>query len=102
MVIILGGSFAYFLENDTEGNMFTDIPTSVYWATVTITTVGYGDYYPRSIQGQIWATMYMLFGAITLCVPIISVITKLEAIYQNEVAQKSMDKYWSLDQNEEQ
>ena len=102
MVIILGGSFAYFLEYNTQGNMFTDIPTSVYWATVTITTVGYGDYYPLGIQGQIWATCYMLFGAVTLCIPIISVITKLEVSSQTETAQKKMDKYWCLDREIEE
>ena len=53
MVVVIGGSIVYFLEAGSRGNMFTDIPTSVYWATVTITTVGYGDYYPVSYQGQV-------------------------------------------------
>ena len=102
MVIVVGGSIVYFLEAGTRGNMFTDIPTSVYWATVTITTVGYGDYTPVSYQGQVWTTMYMLVGAVTLCIPLISVITKLEAIYDNEVAQQESDTYWSLDEDVEE
>ena len=86
MVVVLGGACIYFLESHTDDGMFTDIPTSVYWATVTITTVGYGDYYPTSIQGQMWATCFMFFGALTLCIPIISVITKLSALYEKDSA----------------
>ena len=39
----------------------------------------------------------MLIGAVTLCIPVISVITKLEAIYEVEVAQQESDTYWCLD-----
>ena len=106
MVVILGGAFIYFLEFESEESMFTDIPTSVYWATVTITTVGYGDYYPISIQGRIWATIFMFFGALTLCIPIISVITKLSALYEKDTGgggeEKTEVEVWCVEDEEQQ
>jgi len=64
---ILFGSAMYFIEGDESG--FTSIPKSIYWAIVTMTTVGYGDLAPKTIFGQILSSIIMLLGYATITVP---------------------------------
>ena len=66
LVVILG-SLMYFIESDENG--FTSIPRSVYWAIVTLTTVGYGDISPQTPLGQALASVVMILGYAILAVP---------------------------------
>ncbi len=66
LAVILG-SLMYFIENDSDG--FTSIPRSVYWAIVTLTTVGYGDISPQTPLGQALASVVMILGYGILAVP---------------------------------
>lgn len=61
------GSAMYLIEGEEGG--FTSIPRSVYWAIVTMTTVGYGDIAPVSVAGQLLAAAVMLLGYAILAVP---------------------------------
>lgn len=66
LVVILG-SLMYLIEGAENG--FTSIPTSIYWAIVTLTTVGYGDISPQTIAGQILAALIMIIGYGIIAVP---------------------------------
>jgi len=67
LTIILG-TFMYLFEgNRNEG--FADIPTSIYWAIVTLTTVGYGDIIPITFLGKIMASIIMILGYGIIAVP---------------------------------
>ena len=66
LVVILG-SLMYFIESNETG--FTSIPRSVYWAIVTLTTVGYGDISPQTPIGQALASVVMILGYAILAVP---------------------------------
>lgn len=66
MVIILG-TLMYLVE--TPENGFTSIPRSIYWAIVTLTTVGYGDISPTTVLGQTIASIVMILGYAILAVP---------------------------------
>lgn len=66
--IIILGTVMYLIEAN-ENSGFDDIPTSVYWAIVTMTTVGYGDIAPASPLGKFVAALIMLFGYAILIVP---------------------------------
>ena len=66
LVLILG-SLLYLIEGEENG--FTSIPQSVYWAIVTITTVGYGDIAPVTVLGKILASVAMLTGYSIIAVP---------------------------------
>lgn len=66
LVVILG-SFMYLIEGPETG--FTSIPVSVYWAVVTLTTVGFGDITPVTPQGQMLAALIMLMGYGLIAIP---------------------------------
>lgn len=66
LVTILG-SLMYFIEGEAHG--FTSIPKSIYWAVVTLTTVGYGDISPQTPVGQFLASAIMLLGYGMIAVP---------------------------------
>jgi voltage-gated potassium channel len=67
VLVILIGATMYMIEGEPNG--FTDIPTSIYWAIVTLTTVGYGDLAPRTTLGKLLASFVMLLGYGILAVP---------------------------------
>jgi len=67
LVTILGSTM-YMIEGSSNG-MFSDIPTSIYWAIVTLTTVGYGDITPVTAAGQFLAAIIMLMGYAIIAVP---------------------------------
>jgi voltage-gated potassium channel len=57
----------YLVEGSENG--FTSIPRGMYWAIVTMTTVGYGDIAPHTVPGQIIATLVMILGYGIIAVP---------------------------------
>lgn len=67
MIVIVVGAVMYFIEGPENG--FTSIPTSIYWAIVTLTTVGYGDIAPQTTAGRILAVAVMLTGYGIIAVP---------------------------------
>lgn len=66
LVCILG-SMMYLIEGPENG--YTSIPRSVYWAIVTLTTVGYGDISPQTTLGQLFASLVMVTGYGIIAVP---------------------------------
>lgn len=66
MVIIIG-TIMYLIEGGENG--FTSIPRGIYWAVVTLTTVGYGDISPATSLGQFFASIVMIIGYSIIAVP---------------------------------
>ena len=66
LVTILGTAM-YLIEGEENG--FTSIPTAVYWAVVTMTTVGYGDIAPQTVGGRTLAMVVMILGYSIIAVP---------------------------------
>jgi voltage-gated potassium channel len=66
-IVVILGSMMYVIEGEEHG--FTSIPKSVYWAIVTLTTVGYGDISPETNIGQTLAAMIMIIGYSIIAVP---------------------------------
>jgi voltage-gated potassium channel len=67
ILVILSGSLMYVIEGEANG--FSSIPRSIYWAIVTLTTVGYGDISPGTPVGQIIASFIMIIGFGIIAVP---------------------------------
>jgi len=66
-IVLLVGTLMYLIEGEEHG--FTSIPTSMYWAVVTMTTVGYGDIAPETPLGRLLAACVMILGYGILAVP---------------------------------
>jgi len=66
-LVVIFGSLMYVVEGSSSG--FTSIPKSVYWAVVTLTTVGYGDIAPQTPLGQMVAAFIMIMGYGIIAVP---------------------------------
>ena len=66
-LVVIFGSFMYLIEGEANG--FTSIPRSIYWAVITLTTVGYGDLTPHTPLGQAVATLVMIMGYGIIAVP---------------------------------
>ncbi len=64
---VVMGTVMYMIEGGENG--FTSIPRSIYWAIVTLTTVGYGDIAPQTVLGQVLASIIMIFGYGIIAVP---------------------------------
>ena len=66
-IVVVLGSLMYTVEGESNG--FTSIPRSIYWAIVTLTTVGYGDISPQTSFGQAIAAVIMILGYSIIVVP---------------------------------
>ena len=85
VIVILLGSLMYVVEGPKNG--FTSIPTSVYWAVVTMTTVGYGDLVPKTVLGQMISVVTMLLGYAIIIVP--TGVFSVEVLRRQSVTQIS-------------
>ena len=84
IICIILGTVMYMIEGSENG--FTSIPRSVYWAIVTLTTVGYGDIAPHTPIGQFIASIIMILGYGIIAIPtgiVSSEMTKAENIHTN-------------------
>jgi voltage-gated potassium channel len=92
ILTIIIGSLMYLIEGGEHG--FVSIPQSIYWAVVTITTVGYGDISPATPLGKLLAAMLMLCGYAIIAVPT-GIVTTQMAIQnrkKDSAANKSANK----------
>jgi|AntRauTorcE11898_2_1112593.scaffolds.fasta_scaffold03289_2 voltage-gated potassium channel len=67
MLVVIMGTLMYLIEGPANG--FDSIPRSIYWAIVTLTTVGYGDISPQTFSGQTLASVIMIIGYAIIAVP---------------------------------
>jgi voltage-gated potassium channel len=62
LLLILSSCLMYYIENPIQPQVFSSIPETIWWAVVTLTTVGYGDIYPISPLGRILAAVVAILG----------------------------------------
>ena len=89
--VVIIGCLMYLIEGPAHG--FTSIPTSIYWAIVTLTTVGYGDLAPVTTLGKMFASMVMIMGYGIIAVPtgIVSAeLVKSHREVSNQVCRRCM------------
>lgn len=66
-IVVIVGSVMYLIEGEENG--FTSIPVAIYWAIVTLTTVGYGDLAPQTTAGRVLASGLMIVGYGIIAIP---------------------------------
>ena len=69
LLVIILGTLMYIIENSVRTNGFENIPNSIYWSIITLTTVGYGNIVPMTILGKIVASFIMILGYGIIAVP---------------------------------
>jgi voltage-gated potassium channel len=88
LLVVIIGALMYVIEGEAHG--FTSIPVSIYWAIVTLTTVGYGDLSPRTPFGQMLASIVMIIGYGIIAVPTGIVSVELaHAVRQQKMSRQS-------------
>lgn len=86
-IVVVLGSLMYMVEGTENG--FTSIPISIYWAIVTLTTVGYGDLSPQTDLGRTLAVVVMIMGYSIIAVPTGIVTAELSQVYRRGVTTRS-------------
>jgi len=84
-LVVIIGSLIYVIEGRDAGSGFTSIPKGVYWAVVTLTTVGYGDISPQTPLGQFLAAVVMIMGYSIIAVPTGIVTVEFSKAWQKEI-----------------
>lgn len=87
MLVLIMGTVMYVVEGQTNG--YTSIPTSVYWAITTVTTVGFGDISPKTDLGRLISSFLMLMGWGILAVPTGIVTSEMAAQRWQQVPQQA-------------
>lgn len=69
IIVVISAMGLYYAEHEKQPEVYSSIPDSIWWAIVTLTTVGYGDVYPTTTVGRIIASVVMLTGIGFIAVP---------------------------------
>lgn len=69
LTILFSASAIYFLENEAQPEVFSSITASIWWATVSLATVGYGDVIPITVWGKVFASIISLVGIGVVAIP---------------------------------
>jgi voltage-gated potassium channel len=70
IVVVLAGNVMYLLEHHAQADRFSSVPAAMWWAVVTVTTIGYGDVVPITTLGRIVGSGMALMGIVMLALPV--------------------------------
>ncbi|KAK7479944.1 hypothetical protein BaRGS_00028771, partial [Batillaria attramentaria] len=88
--VIMFGSLAYVVELLAHSFVFHDVPHAMWWAIVTMTTVGYGEVVPGSVMGKIVGALCALVGVLVLALPVAVIAESFSSYFVNMAAHKQM------------
>jgi voltage-gated potassium channel len=69
LMLTIGGTAMYFIENGAQPDKFSSIPDAMWWAVATMTTTGYGDIYPITLAGKVIGGIFSILGIFSFALP---------------------------------
>ncbi|KAK3573500.1 hypothetical protein QTP86_025296 [Hemibagrus guttatus] len=85
----------YFAEREEEESELQTIPIGWWWATISMTTVGYGDTYPVTLPGKLIGTLCIICGLLVVALPVTVIFNKFSKYYERQKALVEADQYGS-------
>ena len=95
MGMTLFSSLAYYAEEQVPGTRFESIIAAFWWAIITMTTVGYGDMYPKTTLGQVIGSMCCVSGILFIALPIPTIVSNFSAYYKDHMNKERLTKLYS-------
>ena len=94
MGMLVFGSLEYFIENEEPGTGFTSIPQGMWWAVQTLTSLGYGDFWPHTLLGKMVGSLCAVCGVLVMALPIPIVVDNFADYYseQKKIEAKELKK----------
>lgn len=86
--VVIFSSMVYYAENGDEETYFRSIPDAFWWALVTMTTVGYGDMYPKTLWGKLVGSCCALCGVLAIALPVPVIVSNFDTIYKKYRSRK--------------
>ena len=79
VILILASSAMYYIEHEAQPDVFTSIPSTMWWGVATLTTVGYGDVYPITPYGKLLGAFIAILGIGVFALPAGIIATGFES-----------------------
>ena len=90
MITVLASSAVYYADLSRPDSQFSSIPDAIWWSLVTVTTVGYGDYFPASPLGKLVGGVCAVLGALAFSLPVMALATNFNAYLKCEPVLKKV------------